>query len=190
MRGPSGPLSCTYMRMHARVRACAYVRVCTLACVCAHTCACVAYMRACVYNRVRTRMHACVLVRVYMCVCVCVRTLTCVCVRVYIRACMGCVLVRACVCARVRMYAYVCVCARAGTCVCGRVPVRACDCEGTEDALPLGVFPLQERASLPSCLSPWGALRGGLGGFPGLSPFKLKFNIQRASRGPCHLVNL
>ena len=55
MRGPSGPMSCTCMRMHARVHAyvcvhahvCVRVRTCVCVCVCvnvcmhAGTCACV-----------------------------------------------------------------------------------------------------------------------------------------------------
>jgi len=62
-------------------------------------------------------------------------------------------------------------------CVCvfvHGVRLHACACEGIEDALPLGVLSPQERASLPSCLYTLGALRGGLGGFPGLSPFMLE----------------
>jgi hypothetical protein len=85
--------------------------------------------------------------------------------------------VRVCVCARVRPCACVSMCIRARVCarvrVCVRmcVRVRACPCEGIEAALSLGVLPSQERASLPSCLSPMGAL---MGGFPNLSPFMLK----------------
>jgi hypothetical protein len=52
-----------------------------------------------------------------------------------------------------------CVC----VCVCMRVRVRACACEGIEGALPLGVLPPQERASLPRCLSTLGAFKGRLG---------------------------
>jgi len=103
MRRPSGPMICTYMRMHVRVRA--YV------CVCAHVC-----------------------VVALTCVFVCVRARMCMCVRV-------------------------------------RVRVRACACEWIEDAPPLGVLFPQKRAS--KLFVP---LRGGLGGFPGLSPFMLKIN--------------
>jgi hypothetical protein len=111
MRGPSGPLSCTYMRMHARrVRACACMRVCAYVHVCVHARTCVC---ACA--------HVCVL---------CVRA--CVCIRL-------CTYLCACV-----MYLRVCVRIR----VCVRVRVRACKCEGTEDALSLGVLPPQERSSL------------------------------------------
>jgi hypothetical protein len=114
-------------------------------------------------------MPACV---VYLCVsvcaCVCVYAYVCVCACVLVHVCACCVLVR--VCARVRVCAYVC----ARTYVC----MRACTFEGIEDALPLGVLPPQERASLPSCLSTLGALRGGLGGFPGLSPFMPKINYE------------
>jgi len=60
--------------------------------------------------------------------------------------------------------------------VCARVRVRACACEGIEDALPLVPLP-QERASLPSCLFPLLALRGGSENFPDLSPFMLKINL-------------
>ena len=60
-------------------------------------------------------------------------------------------------------------CTHTYVCACGHVRVRACACEGIEGALPLGVLPPQERASLPSCLSTLGALRGGSGGFLGLS---------------------
>jgi len=82
-------------------------------------------------------------------VCVCVRALcTCACVRVFL-----------CV------YVYVCMCVRV------RVRVRACACEWIEDAPPLGVLFPQKRAS--KLFVP---LRGGLGGFPGLSPFMLKIN--------------
>ena len=85
------------------------------------------------------------------------------------------------VCVCIRLCTYVCacvvpvyVCVRAGTCVRAYV-VRACACEGSEDTLPLGfLLPFGERVSLPSYLSTLGALRGGLGGFTGLSPFMLK----------------
>ena len=114
MRGPFGPLSCTYLH--------AYARACTRTCVfvCVRICVCVTYVCACVDGCVPTCVHL-------LCTCACV----CVCARAYV--------------------------------------VRACACEGIEDALPLGVLPPQERASLLSCLSTLGALRGSLGGFPGLS---------------------
>jgi len=78
-----------------------------------------------------------------------------------------CVRARMCVCVRIR----VCVrCVR--VCVCVRVHVRACACEGIETPFLL-VLPPQERASLPSCLSPletsqavclpWGSPEGRLG---------------------------
>jgi len=54
--------------------------------------------------------------------------------------------------------------------------VSASACEEIEDALPLGVLPPQERASHLSCLPPLGTLRGGLGGFPSLSPSILEIN--------------
>jgi len=112
-------------------------------------------VHACAYVRV------CVRVCVFVCVCVRARTVVYVCVRV--RHLLVCVRAT-CVCV------HVCT----GMCVCACVRVRACACEGIEDALPLGVLPPQKRASLPSCLSPLGALRGGLGGFSGLSPFMLE----------------
>jgi hypothetical protein len=101
--------------------------------------------------------------------------------------------VRAYVCVRACAYMGVCLCActYVCVCVCMRVRVRACACEGIADALPLGVLFLQERASLPTCLSTLGALRGDLGGFPGLSPFMLIVNLLtpiQALRGPCNLV--
>jgi len=106
-------------------------------------------------------MHVCVCVRalctcVYMCVCVCV------CARAH-----TCMHARTCVHSR----RCVCVC----MCVCMRVRVRACTCEGNEDALPLGPSSPTEGQP-PSCLPTLGALRGGLGGFPGLFPFMLKNN--------------
>jgi hypothetical protein len=69
---------------------------------------------------------------------------------------------------------YVSTCVQVGTCVCARVRLHACALEGIEDALPLGVLRPQERA--PKLFVPLGDLRGGLGSFPGLSPFMLKFN--------------
>jgi len=44
MRGPSGPLSCTYMCMHARVRTyvrCVHARACVCMCVCVRVRMCV-----------------------------------------------------------------------------------------------------------------------------------------------------
>ena len=77
MRGPSCPMSCTYMRMHARVRSyvscvhmcacvriraclCAYVCVCVCVCVRAYVWACVAYVCVCVYGCIHTCVRACV----------------------------------------------------------------------------------------------------------------------------------
>jgi hypothetical protein len=118
----------------------------------AHTCACV-------------RGRTCVCVRAHMCVCIHIRVCVhCVCARVCTQLCTY---VRACVvylCVRMCVHAYVCACG----CVCVRVYV--CACEWIEDTLPLGVLP-KERVSLPRCLSTLGALRGGLGGYSGLSQF-------------------
>ena len=75
---------------------------------------------------------------------------------------VSCACVRACVC--------VCVCVCMCLCLCGGVRLRACAREGIEDALPLGVLPPQEKASLHSCLSTLGALRGDLVDFPGTVP--------------------
>jgi len=114
-----------------------------------------------------------------MCVYVCVCVFVCVCIRLctYMRACIVylCVRVCACVC--------VCVFVCAGTSVCTRVNVRACACEGIEDSPPLGALPPQKRASLPAVN--FGALKGGLGGFPGLSVMLKLINL----RGPCNLNN-
>jgi hypothetical protein len=98
MRGPSGPLSCTYMRMHARMCACVRVRACVCVCVC-----------VCVFVRIRVR--------------VCVRIPVRVCVHC-VRACVCIHCVRTCVCVR---YELVCVfvCARVCVCVCGYVCVHA-----------------------------------------------------------------
>jgi hypothetical protein len=89
-----GPLSCTYMRMHTRVRAdvCvrAHVCVCAHTCVCARarTCSCVVHVRACVYGCVRVCVR-CVLVRVcvhaYVCVRSCVRAGAYVCVHAHVK---------------------------------------------------------------------------------------------------------
>jgi hypothetical protein len=155
MRGPFGPMSCTYMHMHTRVRAyvCVRAHVCVRACLCACVCMCVRIrvskrcVCACVYSCVHTCVHA-------LCTCACVR----MCERVSVR---------------IRVYVRVCVyICPIHVCVWVQVRLHACACEGIEDALPLGVFSPQERASLPTL----GALRGGLGGFPGLSPFMLRFN--------------
>ena len=124
-----------------------------------------------------TRMHArtCVRASAYVCVCVRARPYVralCTCVRVYtvmyVCVCVRCVLVHMCC---------VYVCARACTCVCvcARIRVHACSCEGVEDALPLGVL-LPKRGPASQAVSTLGALMGGLGGFPGLSPFMLKNN--------------
>jgi len=94
---------------------------------------------------------------------------------VYVRVCVRCVLVHVYVCARIRTCVFACVCACWFVFACAYV-VRACACEGIEGALPLGALPPQERVSLPSYLSPLGALRGGLGCFPSLSPFMLRIN--------------
>ena len=72
MRGPSGPMSCTCMRMHARVHAYVCVRARTCVFVYVHMCACV-YVYVCM--RVRVYMH--VGVCVYVCMHVCVRACTC-----------------------------------------------------------------------------------------------------------------
>ena len=58
-------------------------------------------------------------------------------------------------------------------CVCGYVCVHA-HVKGLKAPVLLVSFSL--RASLPTCLSTLGALRGGLGGFPGLSLFMLEIN--------------
>jgi len=84
---------------------------------------------------VRARVCACtyVFVRVHACVralCMCVRVYTVV----YVRVCLLCALVRACVCARVRVCAcaFVCVrayvCVRAHVCVCARAHMCVCAC--------------------------------------------------------------
>ena len=96
MRGPSGPLSCTCMRMHARVRV--YVCVRAHECVCARTYVFVQIF-VCARAHVRTfvralrtcvRMYAVVYVHALCaCACVCVRACTCVC---------------ACTCACMRMW--------------------------------------------------------------------------------------
>ena len=116
-----------------------------------------AYARAfgplsCTYLRVRAHTCACMrMCACMLCTCLCVRACAyvCACV-VYMSVCVySCV--RTCVrCARVRVFAY----------VCARVLVRACTCGGIEDALPLGVFPPQERAQ---AFCPPGGLVGRLG---------------------------
>jgi len=99
-----------------------------------------------------------------------------VCVRVRVRSHV-CVLAHTCVCVRVR----VCVCVRARTCVCVRVRVRACACEVTEGALPLGVLPPQERASLLLIMP-----EASLGGLPGF----LLFATAAASHSACAALSL
>jgi hypothetical protein len=155
-----------------------YARTYLCACVCVRTCVCLCvHMRVCMCMYVRICVRVCVCAYVYACI---VYVLACVysCIRACVRALCTCVYVCACVC--VRTYVYV------------RVRVRACTCEGVEDALPLSVLPPKSLlANLPSCLSPWGALKGGLGGFPGLSPFMLKnskLTPKRALRGPCNSI--
>ena len=147
MRGPSGPLSCTYMRMHARrvracacMRVCAYVHVCvharTCVCVRARTCACFVYVHACVYGCVR----------------ICVRALcTCVCVCVYV-------------------------------CACGYVCVHA-NVKGLKTPFLLVSF-LPKRGPASKLFVP---LRGGLGGFPRLSPFMLEINPNASFARPLKL---
>jgi hypothetical protein len=116
MRGPSGPMSSTCMRMRAYICVLAHVRLRTRTCV--FVCVCV---RVCV--RARTCERA-------LCTCVCVRLCA------YMRACIVYLCVRVCVCV------YVCtrvrVCMHVGVCVCMQGRVRACTWEGSEDALPLG----------------------------------------------------
>jgi len=89
------------------------------------------------------------------CTCVCTRTYVCMhtCVHTCVRA-HTCVYVHVCVC----MCVCVCerVCESVCVCACGYVCMYAHVKE--LKTLPLGEFPPQERASLSSCLSPWGAL--------------------------------
>jgi hypothetical protein len=100
-----GPLSCTCMRMHARVRertgACVPMCACerVRACVCVRISVCVHCVRACVRVRLCTYMRACI---VYLCVCTC----TYVCVRVCVRA-------RVCACGYVSVCAQECAYVRA-----------------------------------------------------------------------------
>ena len=83
-------------------------------------------------------------VRAHVCgACAYVRVCVRVCVRVYIVVYLTCVR-ELCTCA------CVCLCVFVRERVCVRVRVRACACEGIEGALPLGVLPPQERASLSS----------------------------------------
>ena len=163
MRGPPGLMSCTCMRMHARVHA--YV------CVHAH-----AYVRVNVCVCSRTCEHA-------LCTCVCV----CGCVHTCVHALCICACVRMCVCMCAR--AYVCACAY--VCVCMRVCVRACTCEGNEGALPLGPFsPIEGQPFKLFVLDEAWGLRGlertRLSPACLRSCLKLIFTM-RASRGPCNL---
>jgi len=149
-----------------------------------HVHACVR-MRMCACVRLCTYVRVCACAYVYVYAHTCVRALR-TCVRVYTYVCVVYLCLCMCVRAYVCMCAYMCACG----CVCAYV-VRACAWEGIEDALPLGVLPHQERASLPICMSTLGALRCGLGAFSSLSPFILKSNWLipvRASQGPCHLI--
>jgi hypothetical protein len=120
----------------------------------------------------------CTRVCVCACACVCARTGVCVCMRVYtvvyVRTCVRAL----CTCACTYMCACTCVHDRSSVCVCMRVRVRACACEGIEGAFPLGVLPPRERASLPSCLSTLGALRGGLEAFPACPHLCLNLTIN------------
>ena len=92
----------------------------------------------------------------------------CACVYVCVRM-SACLRIRACVCV------YVCAC------VCVRVRVRACACEVTEGALPLGVLPPQERASLLLIMP-----EASLGGLPGF----LLFATAAASHSACAALSL
>ena len=143
MRGPHNLIiypNATYARAFGPL-SCTCTRVCTHA-----------RMRVCTCARVCTYVRVCVRARM----CVCAHHIRVAC-NVYVHACVyGCL--------------HTCVHARTCVRVCMRVRVHACACEGIEGALPLGVLPPQERASLPSCLSTLGALRGGLGGSPNLCP--------------------
>jgi len=177
-----GLLSCTCTRVCVRAHVCVYARTCVL-CVRVHVC-----VRACM--RVCVHVYVCMCVRVR--VCACIRLCTYVCVRrILVRVCVR---LYVCACAYAYVCVYVCVYARTRTCVyvcvCMQVRVRACACEEIEGALPLGVFPPQERSTLPSCLSTLGALRGGLEAFPACprSCLNLVITPMRASRGPCSLV--
>ena len=184
---PSEPNLHVYARACAHVRACMYVRLCTYmrcvlvrahagTCMCScirmHACACA---RACTYERVCVRARMCVCVRVR-----CVRA--CVCIRLctYVCACVVYLCVCVCACVRACMHVGVCVC----VCACGYVCVCA-HVKGMKVPFLL-VLP-------PSCLYTLGALRGGSGDFPGLSPFTQNFNYltpMQALRGPCNLVIL
>ena len=84
---------------------------------------------------------------------------------VYVRVCALYVLV----CVRVR------VCVRVCIRVCEQVCVLACACEGIEELKTpfLLVSFLPKRGPASKLFVP---LRGGLGGFPGLSPFLLKID--------------
>ena len=175
MLGPSGPMICTCMRMHARVHAyvCVHAHVCVRARTCVFVCVCV-----CVCVRVRVSVR-CVRACVYSCVHTCVHALcTCACVRM-------CVCV--CVCVRERT----CVHARRCVCMCVRIQVRAraCTCEGNEGALPLGPSsPIEGQP--PKLFVHLGGLEARLGRLSRLVPFMLEINeliTMRALRGPCDL---
>jgi hypothetical protein len=109
--------------------------------------------------------------------CACVRARTCECAL--------------CTCLRVYTAMYIHVCVRAlctCACVCVRILVRAGMCVRAPTwcvhahvknlrALSFWCPSSLKRASLPSCLSSVGALRGVFGGVSGLSPFMLKMNL-------------
>jgi len=192
---------CPCVRVRSRV--CVHARMCVCVCVYVCVCACVcecARAGVCASAYVCVRAHVCVCVRT----CVCVR-FVCVYVCVRVRVCAGthvCVQVHVCMhvcvhaCTSVRaLWTYVCACVLVWLCVCVRVCVClwVCVCahmKGLKTPFILVSF-LSKRASLSSCLSSLGALRGGLGGFPGLCPFMLTFNrfiSMWVSRGPCSLI--
>jgi hypothetical protein len=170
------------LHLHAYARACAPVRL--------RACACVRALR------VHARLCACVYVYVYVCVRVCVCVCVCVCVRARPRLCACvrmCACVRVCACLRVCVYVCacmcVCVCARkcvrAGTCVCMRMWTDwrrpSFWCLSSSRFLP-------KRRPASKLFVPF---RGGLRGFPGLSPFMLtnkQITPMRALRGPCNLT--
>jgi len=118
-------------------------------------------MYACGYACARVHMCA------FMHVCVCVCAYMCTCTVYYVLVC-------------------VCVCVRAYLCVCGYVCVHA-HVTGLKTSFLLVSF-LPKRGPASKLFVP---LRGGLRGFPGLSPFMLKINLltpMQASRGPCTSV--
>ena len=83
-------------------------------------------------------------------------------------------------------YVLVCVCAGVCVCVCVRVRLRACAFKGLKTPFLLVSF--LPKSLLASKL--FVPLRGGLGGFPNLSPFMQKLIVMRALRGPCNLIKL